>query len=137
MSNDVVRSQLIGVLRTAAADLAIVLEQPTQTKPTTATAEQLELQSQLDGLLDLQTRGVSGLDKSIDDLRQKLAVVPAVDDAVNWAGFLPVITAPGLLEASSDEDLRAVFLELIEEIRYVGRVDRVAVTLRNAVSGNP
>ena len=124
-------------MRTAAADLAIVLEQPKQTKPTTATAEQLELQSQLDGLLDLQTRGVSGLDKSIDDLRQKLAVVPAVDDAVNWAGFLPVITAPGLLEASSDEDLRAVFLELIEEIRYVGRVDRVAVTLRNAVSGNP
>ena len=124
-------------MRTAAADLVIVLEQPKQTKPTTATVEQLELQSQLDGLLDLQTRGVSGLDKSIDDLRQKLAVVPAVDDAVNWAGFLPVITAPGLLEASSDEDLRAVFLELIEEIRYVGRVDRVAVTLRNAVSGNP
>ena len=67
MSNDVVRSQLIGVLRTAAADLAIVLEQPKQTKPTTATAEQLELQSQLDGLLDLQTRGVFGLDKSIQD----------------------------------------------------------------------
>ena len=30
-------------------------------------AEQLELQSQLDGLLDLQTRGVFGLDKSIQD----------------------------------------------------------------------
>lgn len=134
---ELVRNQVIEALRDAAADLAAVLEQPKLTKPTTATAEQLELQSQLDELLDLQTRGVSGLDRSIDDLRQKLAVVPAVDDAVNWAGFLPVITAPGLLEASSDEDLRAVFLELVEEMRYIGRADAVSVTLRNAVSGNP
>ena len=134
---ELVRAQVIEALRGVAADLAAVLEQPKQTKPTTATAEQLELQSQLDGLLDLQTRGVSGLDRSIDDLRQKLAVVPAVNDSVDWAGFLPVITAPGLLEASSDEDLRAVFLELVEEMRYVGRADAVSVTLRNAVSGDP
>jgi hypothetical protein len=133
---EIVRTQAIEALRAVASDLAAVLEQPKQTKPMTATAEQLELQSQLDGLLDLQTRGVSGLDKSIDDLRQKLAVVPAVNDAVDWAGFLPVITAPGLLEASSNEDLRAVFLELVEEMRYVGRADAVSVTLRDPVSGN-
>ena len=133
---ELVRTQVIEALRAAASDLAAVLAQPKQTKPMTATAEQLELQSQLDGLLDLQTRGVSGLDKSIDDLRQKLAVVPAVNDAVDWAGFLPVITAPGLLEASSDEDLRAVLLELVEEMRYIGRADAVSVTLRNAVSSD-
>ena len=127
------RQCVIDALRGAASSLQSAVDVPKETTPQSATAEQLELQSQLEGLLDLQARGVPGLDTALSNLRAQLAAEPAVNAPTRWSDFLVLIQAPGLLEASSDDDLRAVFLELVEEVAYVGRIDSVRVTLRDAV----
>tara|TARA_B100001741_G_C16108538_1_gene394400 strand:- start:86 stop:532 length:447 start_codon:yes stop_codon:yes gene_type:complete len=127
-----VRDQVIRELRAAASQVAAVAKQPKTTKHRIDTAEQLELHKQLDQLLALQQNGVPELDKSISDLRLRLRAVPETRPSADWSSLLPIIQAADVLEAFSDEQLRAVLLELVDEIRYVGRIDAVSVTLRDS-----
>ena len=127
-----VRDQVIRELREAASQVVAVAKQPKTTKHRIDTAEQLELHKQLDQLLVLQQNGVPELDKSISDLRLRLRAVPETRPSADWSSLLPIIQAADVLEAFSDEQLRAVLLELVDEIRYVGRIDAVSVTLRDS-----
>ena len=126
-----VRDQVVRELREIAGRAAELLNKPKATKHQICTAEQLELHSQLDDLLALQSRGVPELDKSISDLRMRLRATPDTRPAADWSRVLPIIQEVGVLEAFSDEQLRAVLLDLIDEIRYVGRIDVVRVTFRD------
>ena len=130
-----VRDQVIDALRVHVASMEKTLLEPTQAPRGSLSPEQLALQKQLAQLLKLQGDGVPGLEASIADLSLRL-MPPDMAAPIDWSGFAEVITSPGVLEASSDEDLRVVLLELVEEVLYTGSPDRVHVALRDAVGGD-
>ena len=118
-----VKAQVIEALRSAA--LADVAAQPEQ-----VTADPTK-RLQLDKLLALQSDGVPGLDESIAGIRQELEIETTKPSA-NWAGYKALLSRPNVLEAMPDEELRAVLLEFIDEILYIGDPDRVEIRLRDS-----
>lgn len=104
--------------------------------PPPSPAQQQQRQ-QLDQLLQLQAGGVAGLAAAIDDLQAQLAAPLPAAAGPNWAGFSDIIRRPGVLEAATAEELRAVVLELVDEILYIGDPNRVEVRLRRSTGSNP
>jgi DNA invertase Pin-like site-specific DNA recombinase len=128
-----IRAQVVEALRQGAELIKQALPQPVAAGP--VSAENLELQGQLGQLLLLQGQGVDGLDASIAALRLRLAPSDPVK-AADWSAFAPIILAPGLLDAATDEDLREVLLELVEEMVYIGSPDTIRITLRDAAGSD-
>ena len=126
-----VRGLIVHELRQVIDRAAAVLEQPKPTKRLNAKAGELKLRKQLDQLLALQKSGVPELDKSISDLRLRLRTTPIVNAAADWSSYRRIIKQVGVLEAFSDQQLRAVLLDLVDEIRYIGRIDVIDVTFRD------
>ena len=124
-----VRDQVVACLREAAQQMVTLVEQATATKGTTLNAEQIAAQQQLDQLLALQASGVPSLDTAISDLRLQLVPAP-VDAPADWSGLLDVLQTPGVIEGMTDMELRAVLLELVDEILYVGDPTAVEIRLR-------
>lgn len=124
-----VRKQLIDALRTAVPEMVQLVEKATQTKDRQLTAEQIAAQQQLDQLLALQSSGVPALDKAISDLRKQL-VVPMDEAPPDWTGLADVLSVSGVLEGMTDMEFRAVMLELVDEILYVGNPTAVEIRLR-------
>lgn len=131
VAESTVRNQVIEGLRQVSNQVAEVLKQPKPTKHLNAKAAELKLRKQLDQLLALQESGVPELDKSISDLRLRLRATPSVNASADWGSYRRIIEKVGVLEAFSDEQLRAVLLDLVDEIRYIGRVDVVRVAFRD------
>jgi DNA invertase Pin-like site-specific DNA recombinase len=124
-----VRNQLIAVLREAVPQMVALVELATRTTDIPQTAEQKQARQQLDQLLHLQGSGVEGLDTAISELRLKLRPVTSPAPA-NWTGLAEVLRTPGVLEGMTDLELRAVILELIDEMVYVGDPSAVEIRLR-------
>jgi DNA invertase Pin-like site-specific DNA recombinase len=126
-----IRQQVIDALRGGAAFASLL---PTgEPRPT---PEQDHRHQQLQQLLSLQASGVGGLQVAIDDLRSQLAAPLPQAEGPNWAGLEALICRPGVLEAASDEELRAVVLELIDEVVYVGDPNTVEVRLRGSTGSD-
>ena len=85
---------------------------------------------QLEKMLALQAEGVEGLTEAVAGLQRELEVEAAKPSA-NWAGYRALLSRPGVLEMMPDEELRAVLLEFVDEILYVGDPDRVEIRLRD------
>jgi len=123
-----VKAQVIEVLRQAAlADVATEVKRP---------AVDPVKRLQLDKLLALQAEGTKGLEEAIAGLRRELAVETAQPSA-NWAGYKALLSRPGVLEMMPDEELRAVLLEFVDEILYLGNPDWVEVRLRDRPGTRP
>lgn len=125
-----VRAQVLDALRARAAFASLL---PTAELP--ATAETDQQRQQLHQLLSLQAQGVPGLADAIEALQDQLSA-PAAVSQPDWAGFDELIRRPGVLEGATDEELRAVVLELVEEVVYVGDPNRVEVRLRGGTGGD-
>lgn len=98
------------------------------------TQERIELEEDLLDLLDKQAKGRRGLDAAIRDLQQQLQM--PLPSAPNWQSLAVLLARPGVLELASDEELRQVALEFIDQILYVGDPDRVEVSLRDGTGRN-
>jgi hypothetical protein len=126
-----VKQQVIDEL-CAVADVtgdAAALPTPDRERP-----EQEEKRRQLAQLEALNAQGVPGLAPTIEALRLELLAPPAVASA-NWAGYRELFRRPAVLAGMPDEELRAVLLEFLAEIRYVGDPGRVKVRLRDRPGG--
>ena len=124
-----VRDQVIAHLVNSVDEMAALAESAKPTKPL-LTAEQIAAQRDLDQCLELQARGIAIDQKSISELRAKLAV--AVDlPGPDWSHWRQLIRQNRILEGMPDDELRAVVSELIEELRYVGNPVEVEITLRS------
>lgn len=120
-----VRNQVLVVLRERHADLA----QHAASQPQAAmTHQQLERRQQLDQLLEMRDQGVQGLDQAIEAL-EAAESLPA-PSAPNWASLAELFGRPGVLELATDEELRPVLLEFVDEVIYVGDPDTVKIRLR-------
>lgn len=126
-----IRQQVIDALRDGAVFASLL---PTG-KPRSALGQDHRHQ-QLTQLLDLQASGVGGLQAAIDDLRSQLAAPLPQANSPDWAGFDELIRRDGVLEGATDTELRAVVLELVEEVVYVGDPVRVEVRLRGSTGGD-
>ena len=119
-----VKAQVIEALRDAAlADVAAKPQQQDKVDP----AKQLQLEK----MLALQSEGIKGLEEPIAGLRRELEI-ESVQPSANWAGYRDLLSRPGVLEAMPDEELRAVLLEFVDEILYIGNPDRVEIRLRDS-----
>lgn len=128
-----VRGQVIDALRGAADRMATIAAAPAAPEPRPQDTEKRQQIAQLEALA---AQGVPGLGPTIEALRLELLAPPAVASA-DWAGCRDLLLRPGVLEGASMEELRAVLLELVAEIVYVGNADRVEVRLRDCPSEDP
>ena len=122
-----VRAQVIDELCTAAAALG---DLAASAAPGTEPPEQTEKRRQLAQLEALAAQGVPGLEPTIEAMKLELLAPPPVASA-NWAGFRAVLARPEVLSQATGEELRAVVLEFVEEVRYVGDPNRVEIRLRD------
>ena len=127
-----IRAQVLEALRGAADQMATIAAAPTTAEPGPADHAK---QQQVDQLEALAGQGVQGLGPTIEAMRLELLAPPPVA-SVNWAGYRELLARPGVLEASTVEELRAVILELVEQVRYVGDPNRVEIRLRGGPSGD-
>jgi len=125
-----VRDQVIAAIR-AGSSLRSLLVAPVAVAP----AGDVQARQQLDQLIALQLQGVGGLEDAIDRLRLDLAA-PVAASGPNWDSVAALLNRPGVLESASDEELRALVLEYVDHVRYVGNPDRVEVRLRGGTGGN-
>ena len=123
-----VRKQVFQALRDSVDQMAERIEPPTQSKTPILTAEQIEAKRDLEMFEMLQSRGHDVSEKSLAQLRAKLAV-PIESPAVDWKFWADLIRQNDLLEFMTDIELRSVLTELIEEIRYVGDSSKVKISL--------
>jgi hypothetical protein len=47
-----------------------------------------------------------------------------------------LLKRPGVLEGADDEELRALVLELVDHVTYLGNPSRVEIRLRGSASGD-
>lgn len=127
-----VRQQVVKELCQAAAAMgqAAAAASPAQEPP-----ERAERRQQLAQLEALSAQGVPGLGPAIDGLRLELLAPPPMASA-NWAAYRELFARPGVLANASDEELRAVMLEFVAELRYVGNPDRVEIRLADRPGGD-
>jgi len=126
-----VRQQVVEALRQV--EMRHLLPTETPSEPAGST----ELRQQLGQLQALQRAGVMGLEDAMEALRDQLTVTVGVEVlAPDWEGFSQLIRLPGVLEGATDEELRAVVLELVAEVIYVGDPVRVEVRLRDGTRGD-
>jgi len=124
----VVRDDVIVAMREA-ADAMAELHAQAPAEPAEATA----LRAQVAQLEQLQGSGVPGLNGSIDALRTQLRALTGVPSGPRLELLAAALARPGLLERSSDEQLRALVIEFVNRITYRGQPDGVQVTVRNGV----
>lgn len=122
----VVRAQVLDGLRTRAAELADLAGAPQQQEP----PEAIELRAQLHQLEALDRSGVAGLAAAIADLRNRLSSLQQVASGPRYDGLAELYAAPGTLELGTDDQLRAVVVEFVAAIRFLGNPRRVEITLR-------
>jgi DNA invertase Pin-like site-specific DNA recombinase len=127
-----IRAQVIEELRGAADRMATIAAAPAAAEVSPADQAKRQQVAQLEALA---AQGVQGLEPTIEALRLELLAPPPVA-SVNWAGYRELLARPGVLEVATVEELRAVVLELVEEVRYIGDPNRVEVRLRGGPSGD-
>jgi DNA invertase Pin-like site-specific DNA recombinase len=122
----VVRAQVLDVLRTKAEALAELAGAPQHQEP----PEAIELRAQLHQLEALDRSGVAGLAPALADLRQRLLGLQRVASGPRYDGLADLFAAPGTLELATDEELRAVVVEFVAAIQFLGNPRQVEITLR-------
>jgi hypothetical protein len=122
----VVRAQVLDALRTRAAELVELAGTPQHQEP----PEAIELRAQLHQLEALDRSGVAGLAPALNDLRERVAALQKVASGPRYDGLAGLVAAPGTLELATDEELRALVVEFVAAIRFLGNPRQVEITLR-------
>jgi DNA invertase Pin-like site-specific DNA recombinase len=119
------RKQILDALRQQVEPMARLAATP---EPG-VTPQELERQERLAQLLALREQGVPNLEAAIEALERQAPMVTAAL-APRWDSLAAILARPGVLEASTDEELRALVLEFVDEVVYLGNSATVEVRLR-------
>jgi hypothetical protein len=122
----IVRAQVIDALRLQATALAELAGTPEHREPPEAT----ELRAQLHQVEALDRSGVAGLAPAITDLRDRLAALQQVASGPRYDGLAELFATPGTLELATDDELRAIVVEFVAAIKFLGNPKSVHITLR-------
>ena len=132
----IVRTQVIRQLRQKCTDMAKAVQQANIAKDQGKSPELIAIESRLAQLNELKTAGVAELDRSIADLQRQIDSFAIATIGPDWRGLAELLALPGALDGATDEELRALILEYIEQIVYVGNCREVAITLRGEPGSN-
>ena len=130
IAEELVRQQAVEVLRTEAPLRAQEALRTSSAMEKQTTSEQVALQSKIAQLEGLQDLGVADLGKSIDNLRNELALLSVTVAGPDWSGLCELIE--GGLDDATDEELRPLFLEYLESIVFQGNPKTLTFKLRGA-----
>ena len=122
----VVRTQVLDALRTRAAELVELAAMTQHQEP----PEAIELRVQLQQIEALDRSGVAGLAAALADLRNRLAALQQVASGPRYDGLVGFVAAPGTLEFATDDELRALVVEFVAGIQFVGNPRWVEITMR-------
>lgn len=128
-----VKQQVIEELRNAASAMAIISTAELQVEPSPVDQAKQQQVAQLEALA---AQGVPGLGPTIEALKLEL-LAPAPVASANWGAYREMLSRVGVIERATVEELRAVLLELVAEVVYVGDPRRVEVRLRDRPSNDP
>lgn len=128
-----VKQQVIEELRNAASAMAIISTAELQVEPSPVDQAKQQQVAQLEALA---AQGVPGLGPTIEALKLEL-LAPAPVASANWGAYREMLARVGVIERATVEELRAVLLELVAEVLYVGDPRRVKVRLRDRPSNDP
>lgn len=123
---DCVREQVIEALRSLAGRAAEVYA--------AAPREPVEvagIRAQLEQLQVLARQGVQGLSGAIGGLEAQLEALREVRSGPDLEALAAAVAAPGVLEAASDDEIRALCLEFLR-LEFKGEPRRIHVTERDA-----
>ncbi len=126
IQESVVRAQVLEALRSRADELAELAGAPQHQEP----PEAIELRSQLHQLEALERSGVAGLAPALADLRERLSALRQVASGPRYDGLEALFAAPGTLDLATDDELRAIVIEFVAAIHFLGNPRRVEITLR-------
>ena len=124
-----VRDQVIALLLASVDDMAARIES-SKPEQQLLTPEQIAAKRDLDQCLELQQRGIAIDQKSISELRSKLAVAADLPGP-DWGYWAYFIRKHNLLERVDDVELRTICTELIKQIFYVGSSAKVQIILQD------
>jgi len=124
-----VRDQVIALLVASVDDMAARVES-SKPEQQLLTPEQIAAKRDLDQCLELQQRGIAIDQKSISELRSKLAVAADLPGP-DWGYWAYFIRKHNLLERVDDVELRTICTELIKQIFYVGSSAQVKIILQD------
>jgi len=102
-----------------------------QRKSTDVNPEHNKWQEDLAMLLDLQKRGVPGLEPQIKDYRLKLLPPETKQSSADWSSLAIRVRDQVDFSRFSEEDLRELLLEFVADLIYVGDPNRIEVRLRD------
>lgn len=122
----VVREQVIDALRGKAAALAELAGTVEHREPPEAT----ELRAQLQQLEALDNSGVMGLAPAITSLQSRIAELQQQPSGPRFEGLAELFATPGTLDLATPDELRAVVVEFVEAIQFLGNPKAVRITLR-------
>ena len=132
IAEELVRQQAITALRLEAPRLAQEVQQASNAMATEKTSEQVEVENKVAQLEALRDSGVPELDTSIDALRSQLTAMSRPAMGPDWTGLAELIATPGVLERFTDKQLRALLLEYVAKLRYLGNPREVEVVLKES-----
>lgn len=122
----VVRDQVIEALRLQAAALADLAGTQEHREP----PEAIELRAQLHQVEALDRSGVQGLAPAITDLRDRLAALQQIASGPRFDGLAELFATPGVLDLARPDQLRAIVVEFVSSIKFLGNPQAVSITLR-------
>ena len=125
-----VRSQLVDALRVAARRMQEEVEQSNETIDREKSKELIQAQSKVAQLEALRESGVPGLETALSVLRHEIASLSLPVSGPDWSGLAELLIAPGVIDAFNDAQLRALLLEYIAEIVYIGNPREVYIRVR-------
>jgi hypothetical protein len=73
----------------------------------------------------LDRSGVAGLAPALADLRARLSALQQVASGPRYDGLAGLVATPGTLEMATDEELRALVVEFVAAVRFLGNPRRV------------
>ena len=128
-----VRSQLLAELQAAAQRMQAEVERSTATMDLEKSKEQVQAESKVAALLQLQESGdLPGLDKAISALRREIEAFATPVVGLDWTGLAELLATPGVLDRFTDAELRPLLLEYVAQIIYTGTPSQVEIRVRES-----
>lgn len=124
-----IKGQVLEALRTQAPAMADAAVAPSRE----VSPSERERREKLAQLRALRDQGVENLELAIAALESQAPAPEAIGP--NWVALAETFSRPGVLECATEEDLRELLLEFVDEVLYVGNPVAVEVRLRQGASG--
>ena len=134
IAEQLARQQAVEALRKGSHLMAQAAQRANNAKAKEKPLVQVEAENKLAALLQLEESGVPELGTAISSLRDQIAALATPAVGPDWKGLSELVA--GGLDSATDEELRVIFLEFFERIRFEGNPEALGFELRGLTGGD-